>query len=506
MPVDDVCFWGMSPKHRVTQYLHNLQDVGTMIKVIVRPEDEIFWERCISLSLQRRPVCGVGNPGIGKTTTSIYLLQKLVREMYRPVVYTIRKKAGSKDVFYEITPVVKNDRLSDVIVKVFKILPTEKSQKIPAMKNDKAVFCVDPGLYEFSCDDRDELFEANFIMISSNDEKHWGGTNFTKFRGAASQLRLPGDPASSLPGILVFASLWTGRQVIAAKPHLHAIRELDDNDVQYRVRVVGGSLRDVLFFDETTFRNKVQSLITGLETNTVHQLVEAKYLFSFKPQAPSSVLVGIGPANNELTVHKVTLTSDYVAECLATAHLKMAWYAVLDEDNSSNRGNLFEAYLRILLSQEAVRFDKARESLREKSQQGKKTENKNYQPLGNVTVGSKRTVRRVAKLAEAVSADITQQSLYYSKDEFEPLIDMIFRVDDGYNSVQATVNSSHDAAVEKIRTLKSRLSLKDHEVLRIYYAMPSIRYEKFVTDPVNPLLDQADLRNVHIYHIGVDGD
>ena len=319
-------------------FVPNLQDVGTMIKVIVRPEDDCFWDRCISLSLQGRPVCGVGNPGIGKTTTSIYLLQKLVRDMHRPVIYTIRKKAGSQDVFYDITPVVKNDRLSDVIVKVFEILPAEKSRRIPAMKNDKAVFCVDPGLYEFSCDDRDELFEANFIMISSNDEKHWDGTNFTKFRGASSQLRLPGDPASSLPGILVFASLWTGRQVIAAKPYLDDIRELDDNEVQYRVRVVGGSLRDVLFFDEATFTNKVQISITGLETNTVHQLVEAKYMFSFKPQAPSNVLVGIGHTNKELTLYKATLTSDYVEECLATAHLKMAWYAVLDEDNSSNRG------------------------------------------------------------------------------------------------------------------------------------------------------------------------
>jgi hypothetical protein len=47
----------------------DLQTPGEMTRVVIRPEDQKFWDRCIELSLLDHPVCGVGNPGIGITTT-----------------------------------------------------------------------------------------------------------------------------------------------------------------------------------------------------------------------------------------------------------------------------------------------------------------------------------------------------------------------------------------------------------------------------------------------------
>ena len=164
------------------------------------------------------PVCGVGNPGIGKTTTSLYALQQLVRGRRTPVVYTIRKTWGSKDAFYEFTPVVdpESTQLNDVDVKIYQIAASEKHIKIPALKNTNTVYFVDPGDYEYSCDDARDC-EAKFIMDASNDEKHWGGSNFTKFRGSASPLEMLDRPTRTHPGILVFGSPWTGRQVVLAK-------------------------------------------------------------------------------------------------------------------------------------------------------------------------------------------------------------------------------------------------------------------------------------------------
>jgi hypothetical protein len=93
--------------------------------------------------------------------------------------------------------------------------------------------------------------------------------------------------------------------------------------------------------------------------------------------------------------------------------------------------------------------------------------------------------------------------MYYSKNESEPLIDIIFRVDGGFDSIQATINETHNGEAEKIKTLKTELDLKRGMTLRIFYAVPLSRYKNFVTSPVNPLFGQPDLGNVLIYHVGV---
>jgi len=456
--------------------------------------------------MEGQPVCGVGNPGIGKTTTSLYLLQQIVRERRKPVVYTIRKKMGSKDVFYEFTPIVENNHLTDVTVKVYEIMPTEKLHKIPSIQNENAVYFVDPGTYEHSCDDTDENFEAKFIMAASNDSRHWGGNNFTKFRGSVTPMFGLDPGHSSKPGILVYGSLWTGRQVILTKPYLPDIQDLSDNEVLRRFRVVGGSLRDIIMFDEKIFKERVVTAL-ALDQVTVNELVDGRYKCTFQPDAPSSILIGIGPRDNDLTDLKITLRSDYVEECLAYKYLKTSWYSFLDEDNAGNRGNIFESYIRAKFSRGPVQFsgNEARESVRERPPNGKKNEKKNYEPVNMITIGSNRTIARVSNMIEAVCADLSQEYMYYSKDESEPLIDMIFQVDDGFHAIQSTVRTSHDGDADKIKNLQEELQLGSGKNLKIFYAVPLTRYGKFVTEPVNPLLGRPDLKNVFIYHVGVSG-
>ena len=109
-------------------------------------------------------------------------------------------------------------------------------------------------------------------------------------------------------------------------------------------------------------------------------------------------------------------------------------------------------------------------------------------------------------MVKRVRNDLTQSNLYYSKDKFEPLIDMIYRVDDGFEAIRSTVSKSHDAKPEKIRSLATKLPLGRNEKLRIFYAVPSPHFLQFVTNPVNPLLDQPDLANVSIFHLSILGD
>ena len=204
----------------------------------------------------------------------------------------------------------------------------------------------------------------------------------------------------------------------------------------------------------------------------------------------------------------VTLNSDCVEEQLSKKYHKSSWYAILDEDNSGNRGNLFEAYLRAKFSQASVTFSsvETRESLRKKPA-GKKNEKKNCRPVSNhITVGSARTVVQVSNMIAAVRNDETKENMYYSKNEREPLIAMIFRAEDGFYSIQATISENHQCEAEKIRTLKRELGLGVGMTLRIFYAAPLSRYKNFATSPVNTLLEQADLGNVVICHIGVLDD
>jgi hypothetical protein len=95
-------------------------------------------------------------------------------------------------------------------------------------------------------------------------------------------------------GKLVYGCLWTGRQVILAKHYISKLRNLDDNEILRRVRIVGGSLRDILLFEEDDFERKVGEAL-NLDANTDQELAEGRYQFSFKPEPPSSLLIGICP-------------------------------------------------------------------------------------------------------------------------------------------------------------------------------------------------------------------
>ena len=152
----------------------NVLRPGELTHVFICPEDQAFWNRCIQLSMLDHPVCGARNLGIGITFTTLYLLQHLVMNQKEPVVYTIRLPIG-KDIFYEFVPVVENEEVKDITVKVYRIYAYDKRSIIPSMERESAFYVVDPGAFKGSCHDTDELYDARFIMAASNNNGHWGG-------------------------------------------------------------------------------------------------------------------------------------------------------------------------------------------------------------------------------------------------------------------------------------------------------------------------------------------
>ena len=501
---------GVGGKMKVyNRVVPDLQNPGDYQQVVLRDADEDFWKTCLSCSKENHPVCGVGIPGIGKTTTTLYLLQNIIRREKKPVVFTIRCASSKEGIYYELSPLFQEGQEVHDIKVILHMKTHQDMLRYGTLQNENAFYVVDSGKFKESCDDTDQI-EARFIMAASNDRTLWGENEFEKnrqpnLRGTVLQQTVRPNQRS---GLFVYGQLWTASQVLAAKPYLAALEDKEDREILRRYRMFGGSIRDIIAMEEGQFQSNALSALATITINIVNELLDGRYAFSFKPDEPSSKLIGIGPTQDDPTDYTVFLKSDYIQELLAEKFLRNSWYAVLNEDNGSNRGNLFEVFVRRMFYKNPVHFesDQIRESLREKSSDPR-FKSRNYQAVDvGMTVGSEREVRRVSNLVESVRNDSKKEFLFYSKNESEPLIDMIYRVDGGYEAIQATISKKHDAARDKIENLKNGLDLQSDQTLRIFYAVPSVRYNEFATTPANPLdTDVYDFSNISIYHLSIDG-
>ena len=147
-------------------------------------------------------------------------------------------------------------------------------------------------------------------------------------------------------------------------------------------------------------------------------------------------------------MYRSVICSDLAEEMIAERHLKLSWYAALDAGNSGNLGNLFESLVRSKVSKQ-VELAMDHDSSPDRPPQGSKDREKNYKQSSTVICFSNRIIERVTNLAESVRNGSIDR-LYYSRDESEPLIDMICQSDRGFLAIQATIQTQHDAATNKI--------------------------------------------------------
>ena len=76
-------------------------------------------------------------------------------------------------------------------------------------------------------------------MAANNDDRLWGGNEFTKKRG--------GNP-NAVPGEFVYASRWTEADMLSAK-HYIGLGHLSNEEILVRYRAVGGSVHAVECYD-----------------------------------------------------------------------------------------------------------------------------------------------------------------------------------------------------------------------------------------------------------------
>eukprot|EP00550_Attheya_septentrionalis_P010248 CAMPEP_0198288484 /NCGR_PEP_ID=MMETSP1449-20131203/6965_1 /TAXON_ID=420275 /ORGANISM="Attheya septentrionalis, Strain CCMP2084" /LENGTH=587 /DNA_ID=CAMNT_0043986629 /DNA_START=175 /DNA_END=1938 /DNA_ORIENTATION=- len=493
---------------------------GMLRPVVIRPEDYYFWQDCIDKSLSGHRVCGVGNPGIGKSTTSFHLIRELIMTHKRTVVFAVQKH---RTVYYEFVPVVANADGQVININVNCHPPNMIPETIPSLQDARSYYVPDPSQTKVSCD-VDLDFPANFVMAASNDDRHWGGAEFTKNRGGFAMAASNDDPShhwgcagftknrggdpNKLTGTFVYSSSWKEAAMLSAKNYI-GLGHLSDGDISDRYRAVGGSVRAIQQYDCNKFQLQVESALSGLREETAKDLAQGICNFAFSPDAPSSVLVSVTPHEADSSFYRLVLSSDLIEEQLAAKFLRMSWFAaVLDEDNSGNRGNLFEAFVREKFSRGPVVLATCRESLSTRPPKARAGTKKNYQAISaGRTLGSQRKIVRVSDMIARVRATTDESEMFYSKNESEPLVDMICRVASGYEATQVTIQVQQDAATEKIQALVDNLNLNETEHLTIVYAVPKLRYNEFSTNPVNPLLDAPELAGkVKILHVAIDDD
>jgi hypothetical protein len=191
--------------------------------VIVRSSTEPFWENVIeevdeqdTYGYNINSVCVVGTSGIGKTTTTYFLIRMLLQR-HKTVVYNIRSNKCSGYI-YEFTP--KKDKDMDVQVKVY---TDSELEKISSLDKNDTYYIVDPGMTKDNCHPGVQ-FKCRIIIVASPDERHWGGSSFSKRR-------------TGYGGIFQQMPVWEANEIICAAPYLSFLDPELSALIQYPTRL-----------------------------------------------------------------------------------------------------------------------------------------------------------------------------------------------------------------------------------------------------------------------------
>ena len=110
-----------------------------------------------------------------------------------------------------------------------------KQTKIDALYDPDAYFVVDPGETTASCDPEINVV-ARVVIVASPDERHWGGSSFTKR-----------TPLENLGGMFRYFPPWTAEEPIGGSKELLRRAEVTEARVATLFQTFGGIPRQVFF-------------------------------------------------------------------------------------------------------------------------------------------------------------------------------------------------------------------------------------------------------------------
>ena len=234
--------------------------------IVIRDITQPYWEECINMVMRsdmRVRVYALGNPGIGKTISTSFLIRMLFEKKHT-VVYRLK----SEDYFWEFE--WKNEGY-DVAVYPEK----DGIRDVGTLCDASTFYIVDAGIESESCLP-ESSFNARTIIVSSPDETNWAG----------------GLGCDGLRMFMYFPN-WDLDELLMARPYMKGAVPTDE-EVMARFREVGGVPRHILLNEEDflAILHVQNAAISALTVTEATQIVQGKLdvVGSFANQPRSSII------------------------------------------------------------------------------------------------------------------------------------------------------------------------------------------------------------------------
>jgi hypothetical protein len=446
--------------------LHRKGTINSTVNIVLRSITEDFWEKVVSTTEKPKytfRVCAVGTPGVGKTTATPILIRLLLL-MKRNVFYHIRSLNLGNWV-YEFTPVQATEG-GPITVKVNVIRENEffyqdiESHSQEGLPN---YYVVDPGKTKDNCDVGED-FKGRFILVSSPDNHHWGGSQFEKAQDTSSQ------------GTFRYFPLWDLDELMAARPYINI--DISDQEVKQRHHQVGGVPRNV--FAGTEEYSKVlkrqEEDIRSFDEDQLKEISSSGWdaVSTFFEQQPKSAIMGYGRSAIDYTVKNVQCISNEVQQALFVTSKSIFWaeYCQISDNESDVKSAFFKTTCRHFMVGPPFLTDQ-REPLRSKNNNTSKV------TLG----GCSHVVQTIHKLEDA--AKDAENVLFHPYMSTYPLIDSMYQNGEVFFAFQAMCQQKkvYDVNAAAIRELAKKVG--GPEKLHLYYLVPTEIFNSFKTKPLD---------------------
>jgi hypothetical protein len=508
---------------------------GRKADVVVRACTVPFWKACIDLvdedtdDWSNYRCCAVGNPGIGKTTSTVVLIHMLLQKE-KTVLYRIRgmgsiyefqrKKVASAAAAAAAAATVETAAtateaatmaeetaaiLAEETATTAETATTGETERpeysyictihdessFPtgiASANDETVYyIVDPNKTKDSCDPKDD-FKPKVIIVSSPNDLHWGGSEFDKERD---------DEVAVSGGLFCYYPLWTLEELLDGREGLnnYARTDLDEEEVKKRYQQVGGVPRHV-FCTARRYEAVCTAQSTALARLTSDQarllaMRQETPIGSLDSGQPKSAIIGFVQKEGDTSFCRVkySLVSWAIQKQVFEIHLSNVWASIF---NAPNHGPVFEGYTWMLLAGGQEKSFRTREAVGAKK---RKTT-----PHLEVRLGGCSGVKPVWDIVVA-AMDEPGVMFLPNSDQYE-FIDFAYaKVDENelrVHAFQSTVSRSHKAKAKGIENIEQ--SLPDGIKATVYFLVPENKYDGFTTNPAEPKSEKIDFKIVRIPH------
>jgi hypothetical protein len=445
--------------------LPNVVDLETDAKltVILRSITEDFWLKVIEATESSR-ICVVGTPGIGKTTTSCILIRQLL-DQRKTVVYHV-KTLREQGYVYMFIPSLERTRKIDV-----KVIQENEFNCLDDAVNrgdgNPIYYVVDPGNTRSIDCNPPSLFNGKVIIISSPDDGHWGGPQFSKQR-------------VDVLGSFLYMPVWILDELLHARKHFAG--NLSEEIIISRYEKVGGVPRHI-FVKEFFFQGILQNQTSAINSLTDDQLKKLtsgdmeSVQTGEKGQPKSLLMVYDSSADTSYRTCIVAISSKLVIAKLFQKNAEFMWNLMVScgVDKGGVGWKIFETYCQNQMLEE-LQYPHYKYHDGQSIVLGP---NDTSLTLGGCSCmeGTHKNLVAAAKERECV--------VFYSLNPYQKFIDFIYRRGTTYYAFQVTLAASHSCNPKDLSDFAEKAGGASKFLLH-YLTIPK-NYENFKLKPANPI-------------------